>query len=326
MSDSPGFKRINELIRKAETVLVAGHEMPDGDSMSCVLAIGSILKRLGKEVTIFNSDRFPFNYMFLKGSDQYVETLPQKDPDLYIIVDCGAPDRVSKVLYDRMRSSSSFKILLDHHIINEKSKEFFDEFYIDEAACATAAIVYRWCRENGIELTGDEAQAIYAGIVSDTGGLKYGSTNREAFEILADLVEKVDPWETSSKIFEDVPLNQLKMLSEVLGDLTLIADGKGAVIKITIDQFTRFGLSPDHIDSFVNFARSVKGVQLAVRFREKDENVWKVSMRSSGNIDSNRIAAGFGGGGHRNAAGFIFHGTFEDGLKKVEEIVKSVAN
>jgi phosphoesterase RecJ-like protein len=326
MTSDDRFRKINELIERSSSILVAGHEMPDGDSMSSALALSSILRRLGKEVTLFNEDWFPFNYMFLKDSESAVRKLPQKAPDLFIIVDCGSPERVSKSLYEMMEKSSSPKILFDHHVENEKSRKFFDEVYIDTLACATAAIIYRWSIASGIELSNDEAEAIYAGIVSDTGGLKYGSTNRESFLILAELVEKVDPWEISSKIFENVPLEQLKMLSEVLADLRMIAGGKGSVIKITLDQFKRYGLNPDHIDSFVNFARSIKGVNIAVRFREKEKDVWKVSMRSSGDIDANRISAGFGGGGHRNAAGFVFKGTFEEGLKKIEEIVQSVSN
>lgn len=324
-SENP-FKKINDLIEASGTVVIAGHEMPDGDSMSSALVLSSILKRLGKKVTLFNDDWFPFNYMFLAGSESAVNELPEKDPDLFIIVDCGAPDRVSKKLLARMEMTSGKKILFDHHIRNEKSIEFFDEVYIDEKACATAAIVYRWSVAGGIELNDDEAEAIYAGIVSDTGGLKYGNTNKESFLILADLVDRVDPWETSSKIFENVPLEQLKMLSEVLADLRVISNGKGSVIKVTLDQFRRHGLNPDHIDSFVNFARSIKGVSIAVRFREKEKDLWKVSMRSSGDIDASRIAAGFGGGGHKNASGFVFKGTFEEGLKKIEEIVQSVSN
>ncbi|HNW82226.1 MAG TPA: bifunctional oligoribonuclease/PAP phosphatase NrnA [bacterium] len=318
------FSEIDRIIDKSGTILIAGHEMPDGDCMGSSLALASILRRMGKKAIIFKEDRYPFNYLFLAGAEDTINELPDTDPDLFIILDSGSPERVGEKLYKKMQKSSSSRILFDHHIQSDDKKGFYGAFYIDESACATCAIIYRWALNRKITLERNEAEAIYAGIISDTGGLKYGSTNKEAFLILSELVDIVNPWEIATQIYENVPACQLKMLSEVLADMRILGNGRAAVIKITLDQFERYALHPDNVDSFVNYARSVKGVQIAMRFREKGHNLWKVSLRSRDKIDASAIASNFGGGGHKNAAGFNFEGTFEQGLEKVEEILKSV--
>lgn len=318
------FDNIINLINSSRTVIISGHEMPDGDCMGSSLALASILRRKGMEVSVFKEDPFPFNYLFLEGSDNYISTLPETDPDLFIILDSGSPERVGNTLYKRLMATKSPKVLIDHHIQSDEKKAFYTEAVVESGACATAALIFRMTQEMKLELNKAEAEAVYAAVMSDTGGLRYGSTNKEAFVILSELLDRVEPWEIASNIYENVPENQLRLLAEVLSDMRVLADGKAAVIRITREQLERYSLHPDNVDSFVNFARSVQGVQIAMRFREKGENLWKVSMRSRGNIDSSLIAEQFGGGGHRNAAGFVFEGSFEEGLKKIGEIVDSV--
>lgn len=319
------FKKIIDLINSSGTVIISGHEMPDGDCMGSSLALASVLRRMGKDVKVFKEDTFPFNYLFLEGSDNYISVLPETDPDLFIVLDSGSPERVGDTLYERLKITKSSKVLIDHHIQSDEKKAFYSEAVVESGACATAALIFRMTEEMNFELNKAEAEAIYAAVMSDTGGLRYGSTNKEAFLILSELLEKVEPWEIASNIYENVPENQLRLLAEVLTDMRVLADGKAAVIRITREQLERYSLHPDNVDSFVNFARSVQGVQIAMRFREKGDDLWKVSMRSRGNIDSSLIAQQFGGGGHRNAAGFVFKGSFEQGLEKIGEIVESVA-
>jgi len=319
------FDKIIKLINSSDSVIISGHEMPDGDCMGSSLALASILRRMGKTVSVFKEDPFPFNYLFLKGSNDFISTLPKDDPDLFIILDSGSPERVGETLYTKLKNTDIPKILIDHHIQSDEKKAFYTEAIVDSGACATAALIFKLSRELKFELNKAESEAIYAAVMSDTGGLRYGSTNKEAFLVLSELLDKVEPWEIASNIYENVPEDQLRLLAEVLNDMRVLSDGKAAVIRITRDQLKRYSMKPDNVDSFVNFARSVQGVQIAMRFREKGDNLWKVSMRSRGNIDSSVIAGEFGGGGHRNAAGFVFEGTFDEGLEKIGEIVDRVA-
>lgn len=319
------FKGVIRYIMAAQTVVVAGHENPDGDCMGSCLALASMLRRMGKDVSIFKEDPFPYNYLFLEGSDDSISILPEKDPDLFIILDSGSPERVGETLYKRLQNTKTPKLLIDHHVQSDEKKAFYDEAIVESDACATGALIFELSRDLDLELNKAESEAIYAAIMSDTGGLRYGSTNKNAFLILSELLDKVKPWEIATNIYENVPVEQLKLLAEVLADMRILSDGLAAVIKVTREQLKRYSLKPDNVDSFVNFARSVKGAEIAMRFREKGDNLWKVSMRSRGDIDSSQISAEFGGGGHRNAAGFVFKGTFEEGLQKIREIVNRVA-
>ena len=111
---------------------------------------------------------------------------------------------------------------------------------------------------------------------------------------------------------------------EVLGQMKLLVDNKLAVIVITLEQLKRYRLGPDNIDSFINYGRSIKGVEISARFREVKENEYKVSLRSKGSIDASEIAHDSGGGGHKNAASFIFRGSYEEGLRFIEKIAVRV--
>ncbi len=316
---------INAMIDKSSEIIVSGHKNPDGDSLASCLALYYLLTGLGKKVTVYSGDPLPYNYLFLKGSDKVVFDIPEKDPDLFIIVDAGSVDRIDDKLRKKISKSGREVVLFDHHVLTDSVKSFYDVIFADESACATAALIFRWADERKLDICEEAAEAIYTGIISDTGGLRYGSTNKESFEIMSKLIDKVSPWKIASEIYEKVPANQMKMLAEVLSDMKIIADGQAAVIKITNDQLERYSLTADHVDSFVNYARSIEGVKLAMRFRELDNNCWKVSMRSRDGINCHVVASGFGGGGHKNAAGFIFKGSYDEALKKVEEIVNSVS-
>jgi len=159
--------------------------------------------------------------------------------------------------------------------------------------------------------------------MSDTGGLRYNSSNKEAFQILGEMVDFVDPWTVSSNIWESVPINQLKLLSEVLNEMILVSDGKIAFLKVTNDQLDQYKLEVDNIDSFINYARSIDSVEVAVKFRELSTDKYKISLRSKGLFDCSLVAHNFGGGGHKNAAGFVFEGKYEDGIKVIENIFLS---
>ncbi len=316
------FEKFFEEIKKAETILISGHIDPDGDCVGTSLAMFHFLKKLGKKPIYYSYHKLPFNYMFLEGTSEVVHTLPEKEPDLYIILDIGSPNRVGEDLYNKLKNRKSKLIVFDHHIVKQESIDFYDMHFIDKNAAATAILVHKMIKESKIEMTKQIAEPLYTAIMSDTGGLRYNSTNKEALKSLEDLIDFIEPWKISSNIWENIPLNQLKMLSEVLGEMKVIANGKAAIMETRLEQLKKYNLTPDNIDGFVNFARAVQGVEIAMRFREIAKNEYKVSMRSKGNIDSSKIASEFGGGGHKNAAGFKFNGTFEDGVKLLEEIVQ----
>ena len=318
-----GFSKINEILGNSKTIIVAGHVNPDPDCMGSSLAVCSILRSMGKDVTLYRSDKYPYNGAFLENSDSATETVPDFEPDLYFILDSAAPERTGDAFFAKMSASKSRKILFDHH--RHRETGFYDAEVSDEGASATAAIVYRWAKSLGHELTKGEAEDICFGIFGDTGGLRYASTDKEALFIVSELADIINYGDFCSQFFETLPENWFAMFAEVIQSMEKYRDGKVVFFATTLDQLERFNLAIDEIDPFVEEIRRIKTVRIIFRIREvEDGKVWKFSVRSRGNIDCIPIAQKFGGGGHKNAAGFTFYGTLEEGRKAVLEIIENL--
>ena len=320
MSD---FSRINEILENSKTIIVAGHVNPDPDCMGSSLAVCSILRSMGKEVYLYRSDKYPYNGAFLENSDSASETVPDFEPDLYFILDSATPQRTGDEFFAKMSVSKSKKILFDHHWHQDNG--FYEAEVSDEGASATAAIVYRWAKDIGHELTKGEAEDICFGIFGDTGGLRYASADKEALFIVSELSEIINYGEFCSKFFETLPENWFAMFAEVIQSMEKFCDGKVVFLKTSLEQLERFRLSIDEIDPFVEEIRRINSVRIVFRIREVEPGkLWKFSVRSKGDVNCIPIAQKFGGGGHKNAAGFTFHGTLEEGRKAVIEIAETL--
>jgi phosphoesterase RecJ-like protein len=169
-------------------------------------------------------------------------------------------------------------------------------------------LAYKIIRQLGTPLSKDAAECIYASILADTGCFRYSSTDPECLRIAAELVEAgVEPWEMTVRVYEQQPLARMRLLADVLS--TLEVDGKLATITITNAMLAKTGSELDLTDGFINYARSVDGVEVAASFREPHNGgPWRVSFRSRGRVNVARIAQKFGGGGHHNAAGCSIDG------------------
>lgn len=316
------FNQFTTLLSTIDSVLISGHINPDGDCAGTAFAAKMLLEQLGKTVTIYSCDEYPYSFDFIDGYSSVVHELPLKDADLYIVVDAGSPHRVGDDLLERLEQTASPIVLFDHHEINSQTEEFpYTLKYIDKNAPATSVLIFRLAQEMGARITQEFATAVYAALLSDTGGFRYGKTTAESFRIAAELVDAgVSPWEISSQIYNRIPLNAKECAIEVMSGLRMIADNKMGVIEISLNVLKKHGIQADLIDGIVNEVRSINGVELAARFREVAPREYKVSLRSIGKIDANGIAAQFGGGGHKNAAGFTFKGSFSEGVSVIEAI------
>jgi len=319
------FSALNTILKDAKVVFLSGHVNPDSDSMGSALAVASMLRRMGKEVTVFRANNYPYNGMFLTGSDGAVTELPEAEPDLWFLVDCATPQRTGDAFFRRMSASKARKVALDHHEGAEENGDFYDFQFSDPEACAAAAVIWRWGREIGWRFDRDESEALCFGVFGDTGGLRYANTNRETFAMVGELSENFDYAEFCSQIYENESINRFRMLSEVIESMSVLAGGQAIIFRTTLDQLEKYDLTPDVVDALVDDVRSIGTVKLVFRIREVERGcVWKFSIRSSGfrgNIDCIPIAKKYGGGGHRNAAGFTFNGSYEDAFAYAESTV-----
>jgi phosphoesterase RecJ-like protein len=307
---SAAYDRLAALIRAHHRFLVTAHLQPDGDAFSSTLALCHLLWRLGKEAVPFNVDPAPFNFRFLDGADRLAHTLDPADRfDCTFVLDCAQPERVGAAFPHNAWGDQV--AVIDHHQTWDPD---FAQFYVrDTQAAAIGEMIYRLALVMGAPIELPFARCCYASIVSDTGGFRYGKTTTTTFQIASALVAAgVNPWDINSNIYENEPVERLRLLSLVLDTLTLSDCGRLAFLTLTQDMLLQSGASPALTDGFINYARGVRGVEVATQMTEIAPDRYRLSFRSRGVVNVASLAEAFGGGGHKNAAGCTIDGDAAD--------------
>ena len=307
------IERINEEIAQNCTFLITTHENPDGDAVGSTLALAGYLRGLGKEVTLYYRDPLPELYTFLPLADSVQSAIPAGHYDICFVLDVGELARAGKELAD-FRGIGKF-INIDHHLHCDR---FGAINLIDSEACATGALIYRIIKAAGHEINYSIALCIYTAVITDTGSFRYSNANPEAFAIAGEMVATgVNAWHVAEKLYEHQPRERLALLALALATLEVSARGDYAAVTVTLEMFEKSGASPELTDGFVNYPRSIRGVEVALFFREIEPELFKVGFRSKGTVDVSALATAFGGGGHHNAAGCTMPGTFAEVREKV---------
>lgn len=307
-SQKSPWEPIIQVIQGGQRFLLTGHRQPDGDSIGAVTGLYSVLRSLGKEAVIFNDAPLTENFEFLPYADKVQTNLgPDEKFDVTILCDCGSAERAPNG-FPPPEQRGTF-VVIDHH---QTSKMECDVGVNDPSAAAVGLLIYELALALGVTITRDIATSLYTAILSDTGSFRYDKTDPYVLRVAAALLETgIKPWEVSSALYESNSFERQKLLALALETLDLMADGKLATIFITGDMFAKTGAEPYMTDGFINFARGIRGVEVAVMFREQ-EGGWKLSFRSRGNINVADVAAQLGGGGHKNAAGVFLYGSLEE--------------
>jgi phosphoesterase RecJ-like protein len=281
-------------------VLITGHVQPDGDSIGSSLALMFALEWMGKTAAVYSEDPVPYNYAFLPGAGAVVCSLPEGAAfDHSVLVDMSDKDRVGcDFPWDR----AGVLLNIDHHATGPGLGSFQVR---DDEASATGELIHDLIEIMGVPFTKEIAVNLYCALLTDTGSFHYSNSTPEAFEIAGKMVRAgVDPWGVASAIYEKEPKERMKLLGLALRSLQISCEGKLATVAITGADYTETGGTKEMTDQFVNFARAIDGVEVAAMLRELPDGSFKVSMRSRDLVDVSLIGLRFGGGGHRNAAGF----------------------
>ena len=293
-------------LEACDSVLVVSHEEPDGDAMGSTLAAGLWLEALGYDVDLYNRDGVPDQYAFLPGTGRVRQSIPESALyDATLALDFGEPDRVGADFPDRGWGETT--IVVDHH--ETWNNDFADHYVRSPTAGATAELLYRAIRRSGHEIDRDLAQCLYCAIMTDTGSFQYSNTSRTTFRVAGELLEAgVDPWEMTCQLYESEPRRRIELLGDVLQTLSVSPDGRLAFLRIDDSMVESGEPVAELTDSFINYARSIEGVEVATQLRDIEGDDWKVTFRSRGNVDVSKLATRFGGGGHHNAAGCVIEG------------------
>jgi phosphoesterase RecJ-like protein len=313
---------ITREISNRDNFLLISHAIPDGDSIGSLLGMHRVLKNLGKKSRMLLQDPVPRIYQYLPESSE-VMSPAQFDGivENVIFLDCADEERAGEELLPLL-SSRSFTINIDHH---QSNTMFGDLNYVQPDMAATAEIVYYLAKALPVEIDPLMANALYAGIVQDTGSFHHNNTRAETFRIAADLLEcGVDLAETSINLFESKSRAEMRLLICALNSMQFSTDGQMAWMTVTYKEAESLGVLDLHPEGIINHTLMVEGVEVGILFRETKPGTIKVGYRSKGKVDVARLASAFGGGGHRQAAGVTMEGSLEQIKDQVINAVREV--
>ncbi|MGE5576443.1 MAG: DHH family phosphoesterase [Syntrophothermus sp.] len=316
-------KQINLVLRalkRGRKFLLTSHVHPDGDNIGSMLAVAWILDHFGKEYQMVLADPVPAAYTFLPGTGRI--SGPDRctgDFDAAVILDCGELDRIGEV--SRCLSKELTLVNIDHHLANG---EFTVNRYVRTEASATGELVYDLIETLGLTMDPDVAMALYTAILTDTGTFRFANTSARTFQIAARLLAVgVSPSYVAEQVYDTKPLAGLKLLGEVLNTLEVSPCGRIAWLVVTRAMLEKYRVSSEETEGFVNYARSIEGVQVGLLFREQLEGGIKVSWRSRGEANVSEMAARFGGGGHARAAGCEIKAGLSEAMERVFAVIQA---
>lgn len=316
------IKDVAEAINGFDSFVISTHVSPEGDAIGSAVGLALALKKIGKKVSVLCFDPVPDFLSFLPGADMVQRAERIDEPhDALIVVDCE-PQRTG--LKDLENAPVKKVINIDHHVTNPKTS---DVYWVSPEASAAGEMIYDVVMEMGIPLDLDIATNLYTCIFTDTGSFRYSNTDEDALAKSARLLSYgVNTWEISENVYESKSFGRMKLLGLVLSTIEISDDGLLSWVTVKEDFYSQTGTSAEDTDGFINYPRAVKGVEVAVLFREAGDKV-KISFRSKGRVDVSQLAQSLGGGGHPNAAGAVISdtldGTKADVLPKAKELVRN---
>jgi bifunctional oligoribonuclease and PAP phosphatase NrnA len=320
MTQTTDLKAIADALRRHDRFLVVTHENPDGDALGSLLAAAIALRQLGKDAVMYLPGRTPLpsEYGFMPLDDLVREAPDDASERVLFAVDCAKEERIGD---EAAVSRAPLVLNVDHHHDNTR---FGDLNLIVADASSTSEVLRDVFAEIDVKLTPELAEPLYIALVTDTGRFQYANTTPKALRLAAELVEAgADIHEVFQQVYESVEFAKLKLLARALGRAEVLEGGRIVVSHLVRTDFGEVGASEPYSEGIIDYLRAVEGAELAVLIREQlneDAPAYKGSLRSSiDELDVSAIARRFGGGGHRQAAGFSTDLPLEEIVEQVRQ-------
>ncbi len=307
------LKETADLLKNQDYVYILSHQSPDGDTIGSAHALYHALKVLGKHAKILCCDEFAYRYDYItkKYTDEEFE------PKFIVAVDVADPallGSLNKVYGNKVN------LCIDHHVSNLM---YAEKTYLCHTSASNCENMYDVITEMLGKCTDDIAEAIYTGIVTDSGCFKYSSVNARTHEIAAELMNSNNinyAWITRQMI-EIKSKARLALESEMLNRVEYFHNDECAVICITLELMDKLGLKSSDLEGIAGIMLQIENVKVGITMKEKEGGFFKVSMRSPNEVNVSEICKEFDGGGHINAAGCKIYGATEDVKKKLVDAV-----
>lgn len=309
------FERVAAALKQCRRVIVTSHVRADGDAVGSVAALTLALRQLGKTVYPILDSQIPSRFQFVNDEtaitySRAVDVLPEADA--FVMVDCAALDRLGDAR--RFLSDMERTIAIDHHASN---MHFAELSLVDEHASSTGEILYRLIGALGVRVEGAIAAAIYISIATDTGRFSFENTTPACLRYVAEIVAGGLPIaDLARRVFGNVPESVLRLEALALDSIETFADGKIATMLLTNEMFERTGARRVDVPDFIDTLKELENIEIAVLFNEVADGEVKLSFRSR-EIDVDKVAAKYAGGGHRRASGAQLKGSVADVKRRV---------
>ncbi len=309
--------KIAKCILENKKVLVFSHNRPDGDTIGSGVALYYALKQFNIECTLVCDSEIPDKFKFICG-DLYKTTNEITESfDAHIAVDCSCDSMIGGAYNLFISNKNTFNI--DHHVSNTKYAKF--NYVLDNASCCEN--IYDLITELKAEITPQIANSLLLGIITDTGAFAHSNATEKTLLYASKLVGlKADIHEIIQKMFKEQSKERAKLFSHTTNKISYYLDGKVAVLVISEEDLKTCNAKDNMTEGFIDFALSVRGVEVAISLLEIGTRKYKISFRSKGVVNVNEIASIYGGGGHILASGAMLCGYLEDIIDKLVYNVK----
>lgn len=306
---------LNKVLTDVKTIAIGGHIRPDGDCVGACLGLATYLRENYPSISVdVYLETIPEKFMFLAGAEDIKHEIEEgKDYDLFICLDCGDAMRLgfSVPIFEKAKHT----FCVDHHVSNQS---FADDNVIEADASSTCEMVY--CLLEKEKITKPVAEALYMGIVHDTGVFQYSCTAPRTMRIAADLMEiGLNTSKMIEETYYEKTFKQNHILGRALMESILFQDGACIAAYIRKKEMDFYEITSADMEGIVSQLRNTKGVEVAIFLYEIQPNLYKVSLRSKEKVDVSKIAQFFGGGGHAKAAGFTLNGSPYDVINNISQ-------
>ena len=320
-NDRSPFAQIRDAILARHRFLISSHARPDGDSIGSQLAMAYALVALGKEVRIVNADPAPDHYQDFPGMEriEIATAIERPAVDAVIVMECSDLTRTGVAGFER-----EFLINIDHHAGN---RMYGALNWHDETSAACGEMVFDLIQALGVPLTVEIATHIYLAILTDTGSFHHSNITPRTFDICRQCVEAgVTPAVMARRVFDSNSFGKLKLIGALLDDMELVDEGRLAILRMDDQILAATGSTNNDTEGLINLPLTAREIQAVVFFKVTGTGEVRVSMRSKYDVDVRQVASEFGGGGHKNAAGFTVQGALGDVRDRiVRRIVGAIA-
>lgn len=296
-----------------DKILILTHRSPDGDTIGSGYALAMALRKLGKSVKVDCTDPFPEKYSYFTDKLEKLEF----DEEFVVSVDVADTKLLGEKLSDY---ADKIDLCIDHHGSNTK---YAKEYYVEASAAAAAQVIAKLIRLMNVEFDKDIANAIYTGITTDTGCFRYTNVTAETHRIAADMIDcGAESGMINRLMFETKSRSRLEIERRVMDSIQFYLDGRCAIAYATIDMMKESGAVDSDMEGVSSLPRQIEGVMAGITLREKNNGKFKVSVRTTDELDASAICANFGGGGHKAAAGCMITGTLNEAIEQIIEVVR----